>query len=87
MRRRDLRKLKSGQRLLVRLSKATLSVYPTLVEWNGRAVYVDYVCSIYDNVYFRSSKRIRHSTQHDGPLYARDVVIVNDPKPNKQKKE
>jgi len=79
MRSRDLKKLKPGQKVLVKLSKFTLAAFPDLASWNNRIVYVDRaVLDVLDGeVEVRSSKKVRSSTRRIR-LFANEVIIVNE---------
>ncbi len=79
MRTRDLKKLKPGQKLLVRLSKEQVRQFSHLAKWNNRIVYFDRhlngECGC--DLAVRSSKKIRSSTSHM-PLTIREVIVVHD---------
>ena len=80
MRARDLKKLKPGQKLVTRLNRTILTVFPALVKWNDRIVYFDHAStSVEDFGYLmvRSSHKVRKSTTYE-LVSVREVTVVHD---------
>ena len=68
MKTRDLKKLKPGQKLYVKLDKLMLKGFPYLAKWHDRIVYFDHLALANEHLgefTVRSSNRIRSSTSYE----------------------
>jgi len=80
MRKRDLKKLKPGQKLYVKLRKAEVECFSYLTKWNDRIVYFhsrDTEDQDFGIFMVRSSKKVRSSTSYE-EFTTGDVTVVSD---------